>query len=108
MHGTVSTDPDFISFGMVGATGSVSRAVRVSAAANSQPFHVIDATVPDPSFTTRVETNQDGRVYQVQISSVGPRKPGVVSTVVTLKTDQPDGGLIDIPVYMRVRETTTP
>jgi hypothetical protein len=107
-HGTVTTDPDFISFGVVGATGSVSRAVRVSVATGSQPFRVAAATVPDSSFTARVETNLEGRVYRVQVSSAGPRKPGAVSTVVTLKTDLPDAGEIDIPVYMRVREGTAP
>ena len=100
--------PSNVSFGTVAPTGDISRSARLSFSHVNPAFHVTGATCVDNRFTANVETLADGREYMIDIHALEPRVTGAVAAVVTVATDHPQYSLIDIPVYMRVQESSPP
>lgn len=67
-----------------------------------QGLAIIGVESSDPDFTTMLATVVEGREYDLAVQYTGKPGRGVVSTHITVKTNEPTQGTIVIPVRGRV------
>lgn len=65
-----------------------------------EDIHVTSVRCADPQFSVQLTTHEDGRRYDVTVRVAPPFEAGVTHSIIEIRTDHPDHGLITVPTYL--------
>jgi len=68
-----------------------------------QPVHLLQPESNNKMVTGVLSTNQDGKDYQVLLSTVPPLSPGTFTAEVSLKTDSTNYPVVKVPVWVNIQ-----
>jgi hypothetical protein len=106
-RGAVAASPPHLYLGQVASRGAEPLTRAISLFRKEGPFRVLRVDAPPP-LRARVDPDPSGRLADVTVTYTGGWKPGMVSGVITIVTDDPQRPRIRVPYTAEVSDEPEP